>query len=257
MNQWMKCVDILRNQSTSVYLNQAAVSGKYFEHYLLNKYPTQANIKISFAFHTTGYFYVHQGCANWCDGVTLKEDGVSFTNLESEVVRCLNQRCLHCGNLGAGVICKASNCSTVLHLPCAAISGAFQDLNSKTVLCSSHLDLTVSLVGDKANCTVCDSPGKISALVLCSNCGCHYHGKCLALILDPGVRAGWQCPACKMCQACRQPGDDGKLLSCDTCDKSYHTFCLRPQLSSIPKHSWKCKVNGSNKVKSTSLTNPA
>jgi histone-lysine N-methyltransferase MLL3 len=56
------------------------------------------------------------------------------------------------------------------------------------------------------------------------------------------ARAGWQCPACKLCQACRQPGDESKLLSCDTCDKAYHIFCIRPALSSIPKHSWKCKV---------------
>jgi hypothetical protein len=57
------------------------------------------------------------------------------------------------------------------------------------------------------------------------------------------IRAGWQCPACKICQACRQPGEEGKLLACDTCDKTYHIFCLRPALSSIPKHSWKCKVS--------------
>lgn len=174
--------------------------------------------------------------------MSLKEDGITFTNLEVETIRSLNQRCLHCGNLGAGVVCRASNCGAVFHLPCAAISGAFLDPCSKTVLCSSHLDLAVSLVGVKANCTVCNSPGKISALVLCNNCGNHYHGTCMALNLDPSIRAGWQCPACKICQACRQPGDESKQLSCDTCDKSYHIFCLRPALSSIPKHSWKCKV---------------
>ncbi|ODN00515.1 Histone-lysine N-methyltransferase 2C, partial [Orchesella cincta] len=190
---------------------------------------------------TSGYFYVHQGCANWCEGVTQKDDS-SFINLESELIRSLSQRCLHCGNLGAGVICKAPHCGVIFHFPCAAISGAFQDPCSKSVLCSSHLDLAVSMVGDKANCTVCDSPGKISSLIMCSSCGHHYHGSCMALNCDPGIRAGWQCPACKMCQACRQPGDESKLLSCDTCDKSYHIFCLRPALSSIPKHSWKCKL---------------
>lgn len=58
-----------------------------------------------------------------------------------------------------------------------------------------------------------------------------------------GVRAGWQCPDCRVCQVCRQPEDDSKVMLCEKCDKAYHAQCLRPIVTTIPKIGWKCKVS--------------
>ena len=98
--------------------------------------------------------------------------------------------------------------------------------------------------GQEALCVVCHTSGRINEQLFCTSCGQHYHGNCLdpPVEVNPGVRAGWQCPECKICQMCRQPGDDNKMLVCDTCDKGYHTFCLRPVMTTIPKNGWKCKV---------------
>jgi histone-lysine N-methyltransferase MLL3 len=57
------------------------------------------------------------------------------------------------------------------------------------------------------------------------------------------VRAGWQCPDCRVCQVCRQPEDDSKVMLCEKCDKAYHPQCLRPIVTTIPKIGWKCKVS--------------
>ncbi|CAG7629500.1 unnamed protein product [Allacma fusca] len=190
---------------------------------------------------SAGYYYVHVSCALWCDNVLRLDDG-TYKNLEKEIVRALSQHCSHCGNLGAGIACKAPGCGCSLHFACAATSGGFQESSSRTTLCVSHTDLAVAMLGKAANCTVCDQPGSISSLLMCCSCNNHYHSACLALNSDPTIRAGWQCPACKVCQACRQPGEDTKLLPCDACDKVYHIFCLRPALTSCPKYSWKCKM---------------
>jgi ribosomal protein S27AE len=76
--------------------------------------------------------------------VEVKEDG-TFKNLEVELVRALNQRCHHCGNLGAGLMCKVDGCDSLLHFPCAALSGAFQNPVTKAVACFSHLESPQSL----------------------------------------------------------------------------------------------------------------
>ena len=57
----------------------------------------------------------------------------------------------------------------------------------------------------EACCVVCDTPGSISDQLFCTSCGQHYHGNCLDPMVEvnPVVRAGWQCPECKICQTCR------------------------------------------------------
>lgn len=57
------------------------------------------------------------------------------------------------------------------------------------------------LVVDMA-CMVCESSSPESSLLFCSSCGNHYHGNCLkpCITMSASVRAGWQCPDCKMCQ---------------------------------------------------------
>lgn len=78
--------------------------------------------------------------------------------------------------------------------------------------------------------------------MVCSSCGDHYHGKCIGLAQQPGVRAGWQCKSCRSCQICRIPDpSDGRTLACETCDKLYHPQCLRPTMATIPKYGWKCR----------------
>lgn len=78
--------------------------------------------------------------------------------------------------------------------------------------------------------------------MVCSTCGDHYHGKCIGLAQQPGVRAGWQCKSCRSCQICKiQDNTEGRALACESCDKLYHAQCLRPVLSTIPKYGWKCR----------------
>lgn len=91
-------------------------------------------------------------------------------------------------------------------------------------------------------CRICGGLGDVSNLIMCSLCGDHYHGTCIGLAQQPGVRAGWQCKTCRSCQICRIPDtSDGRTLSCETCDKLYHAQCLRPIMATIPKYGWKCR----------------
>lgn len=95
---------------------------------------------------------------------------------------------------------------------------------------------------DVNNCRGCGGLGDVSNLIMCSLCGDHYHGTCIGLAQQPGVRAGWQCKACRSCQICRIPdASDGRTLACETCDKLYHAQCLRPVMATIPKYGWKCR----------------
>ena len=61
------------------------------------------------------------------------------------------------------------------------------------------------LAGQEAYCVVCDTPGNINEQLFCTSCGQHYHGNCLDPTVEVNlvVRAGWQCPECKICQTCR------------------------------------------------------
>lgn len=107
----------------------------------------------------------------------------------------------------------------------------------------SHLHLFLA-AKDESHCVVCGEPGDILRQLFCTSCGQHYHGDCLdpEIECNTVVRAGWQCPECKVCQGCRNPGDDNKMLVCDFCDKGYHTFCLNPAMKGIPNNSWRCSV---------------
>lgn len=92
------------------------------------------------------------------------------------------------------------------------------------------------------NCLTCSNLGDIGNLMMCSNCGDHYHGSCIGVAQQPGVRAGWQCKTCRSCQICRIPDNtEGRSLACENCDKLYHSQCLRPVMATIPKFGWKCR----------------
>jgi [histone H3]-lysine4 N-trimethyltransferase MLL3 len=77
---------------------------------------------------------------------------------------------------------------------------------------------------------------------MCVGCGDHYHGTCIGVAQQPGIRAGWQCKSCRSCQICRTPDIvEGRSLACEHCDKLYHAQCLRPVMATIPKYGWKCR----------------
>jgi len=139
MNLLMKSLGMWKNQNILLYLMQVL----YITNEISLKWLIDLQIKTCFIYFS-GYFYVHQQCASWCSGVESKEDG-SFRNLETELVRSLNQRCQHCGNFGAGLACRVHGCDVVLHFPCAALSGAFQNSTSRSVACFMHLESSQSL----------------------------------------------------------------------------------------------------------------
>lgn len=102
----------------------------------------------------------------------------------------------------------------------------------------------VRVAKDESHCILCNQPGDMQKQLFCTSCGQHYHSDCLEEEIECNtvVRAGWQCPDCKVCQGCRKPGDDNRMLVCDVCDKGYHTFCLNPSIKSIPPNGWRCSV---------------
>lgn len=195
-------------------------------------------------FEPSGHTTAHHCCAAWSDGVCQNEN-FQLLNVDKAVFSGITQRCTYCHRFGATIFCMEQGCNRVYHYPCAASSGSFQGIKSLILLCPEHLDLAEERVEmEELECAICDMPGNLSESLFCTSCGQHYHGSCLdpPVSIDPVVRAGWQCPNCKICQTCRQPGDDNKMLVCDTCDKGYHTFCLKPAMITIPKNGWKCKM---------------
>ncbi|ESO04749.1 hypothetical protein HELRODRAFT_78708 [Helobdella robusta] len=192
---------------------------------------------------TGGHVMAHQSCALWSAGVVAKDDG-NHLNVDVAVFNGLMQKCAYCNKYGATIVCLSTNCLHKYHYPCASGGGCFQNIKNMSLLCPDHCKQAVKLANQEACCVVCDVMGSMSDQLFCTSCGQHYHGNCLdpTVEVSPVVRAGWQCPECKICQTCRQPGDDNKMLVCDRCDKGYHTFCLKPAMSTIPKNGWKCKV---------------
>ncbi len=159
---------------------------------------------------------MHLSCAQWCNGVKEKGKGL-FENLEFELVRAISQRCCHCGNFGAGLICTVPNCTGALHFSCAATSGSFQESSARSTVCFNHADLVISLgkdvkslrrrsevcivgsgrlnheswfsflVGSAATCTVCNEVGNLASLVMCCTCGHQFHASCMALNSNPSM----------------------------------------------------------------------
>ncbi|XP_066441659.1 histone-lysine N-methyltransferase 2C isoform X2 [Eleutherodactylus coqui] len=198
------------------------------------------DIRVQFLFESTGHCWAHQRCAEWSPGVHHSEDQ-ALVNVDKAVISGSTERCAYCKHLGATIKCCEETCSQTYHYPCAAGSGAFQDLACFSLLCPEHIGQALERYKDAADCALCDSSGDLLDQLFCTTCGQHYHGMCLDIAVTPLKRAGWQCPDCKVCQNCKHSGDDNKMLVCDTCDKGYHTFCLQPVMDSVPTNGWKCK----------------
>ncbi|KAK3105764.1 hypothetical protein FSP39_005042 [Pinctada imbricata] len=203
-------------------------------------YPEDADVPQ--VFETSGHTWAHHCCAMWSEGVTQSMDN-NLKNVDKAVFNGLSQICSYCRRYGATISCIVPNCTKKYHYPCAAAGACFQEFKSLMLLCPDHTDQAEAKASIEAQCIMCETVGNISAQLFCTSCGQHYHGSCLhpAVAMTKEVRAGWQCPECKICQMCRQPGEDSKMLVCDTCDKGYHTFCLKPAMTTIPKNGWKCK----------------
>ena len=99
----------------------------------------------SLLFETNGYFFVHENCAAWSDGVNIKKgpkeevmspdklanttpekskiktNADNMTCVDKAVKASINQKCAYCNHFGASVKCKASG--KMYHFPCAAASG--------------------------------------------------------------------------------------------------------------------------------------
>ncbi|XP_033732984.1 LOW QUALITY PROTEIN: histone-lysine N-methyltransferase 2C-like [Pecten maximus] len=200
------------------------------------------DIDLTQVFEQSGHTLAHHCCAAWSEGVVQTHD-LLLKYVDRAVYTGLSQKCSYCRNYGATINCRVTKCNKKYHYPCASARGCFQDIKTLSLLCPDHTDQAETIAGEEALCVICDLVGNISEQLFCTSCGHHYHGSCLhpSVAMTPEVRAGWQCPDCKICQMCRHPGEDSKMLVCDTCDKGYHTFCLKPVMTTIPKNGWKCK----------------
>ncbi|XP_059154742.1 histone-lysine N-methyltransferase 2C-like isoform X4 [Physella acuta] len=202
------------------------------------------DVEVSQLFEPTGHLWAHRCCAMWSEGVTLVDvdKTVTFQDVDKTVYNALSQRCSHCRKYGATIVCCIPECGKRFHFPCASAGGCFQDLITLSLLCPEHIDQAEAIAGNAAACIQCNEVGSLKDQLFCTTCGYHFHGNCLCPPVDmkPIVRAGWQCPNCKICQTCRTASDDSKMLVCDKCDKGYHTFCLKPAMTTIPKNGWKC-----------------
>uniref|UniRef100_A0A3B3HJG1 PHD-type domain-containing protein n=1 Tax=Oryzias latipes TaxID=8090 RepID=A0A3B3HJG1_ORYLA len=182
--------------------------------------------------------WVHHWCAAWSEGVNQTEDE-ELENVDKAIISGTQQICEYCKRFGATIRCHIEGCTRFYHFPCSAASGSFQSMKELLLLCPEHFNKAEEL-GEDSWCAVCDSAGDLTDLLFCTGCGLHYHATCLDTGATPILRAGWQCPECKVCQTC-QPGEDSKMLVCDSCEKGCHTFCLQPAMDSVPSDRWKCR----------------
>ncbi|XP_060778550.1 histone-lysine N-methyltransferase 2C isoform X8 [Neoarius graeffei] len=199
------------------------------------------DINVQSLFDPTGQCCAHLRCAAWSEGVWRGEGGQAQLYVDKAIDSGSTEYCAYCKRLGASIKCCEEGCGRSYHFPCAAAAGTFQDVRTYTLLCPDHIQLALVRYKDDVKCLVCDSPGDFHDQLFCTTCGQHYHGACLEVAVTPLMRAGWQCPDCKVCLTCRNPGEDSKMLVCDMCDKGYHTFCLEPVMDSIPTSGWRCK----------------
>ncbi|XP_078806750.1 histone-lysine N-methyltransferase 2D isoform X4 [Oryzias latipes] len=188
----------------------------------------------------SGGCWVHHWCAAWSEGVNQTEDE-ELENVDKAIISGTQQICEYCKRFGATIRCHIEGCTRFYHFPCSAASGSFQSMKELLLLCPEHFNKAEELAGEDSWCAVCDSAGDLTDLLFCTGCGLHYHATCLDTGATPILRAGWQCPECKVCQTCRQPGEDSKMLVCDSCEKGCHTFCLQPAMDSVPSDRWKCR----------------
>lgn len=106
---------------------------------------------VGLLFETNGFFYVHENCAAWSDGVArkvVKEEETdktpekkkkidSYIGVDKAIIASVNQKCVYCKHFGASVKCKASG--KTYHFPCAAASGSFMHKPTLTLVGTDSL----------------------------------------------------------------------------------------------------------------------
>ena len=111
---------------------------------------------LTLLFETNGYFYVHENCAIWSDGVKrppIKDESKpesmdktpekksklaeTITGVDLAVSKSVNQKCTYCKHFGASVKCKDSG--KFYHFPCAAASGSFMYKGTTTLVGTDSL----------------------------------------------------------------------------------------------------------------------
>ena len=184
-------------------------------------------------FDPSGHVIAHHCCAAWSWGVAARAttirgsgtggecDNFILVGVDKAVLRSLTRKCKYCQSYGASVKCKVDGCISWYHYPCAIASGAFQDKHSCSILCTPEHRHEARLLSTDATCASCDTIGDLSDLLFCISCGQHYHARCInaQLTVTGEVRAGWQCPDCKVCQTCLDSRDDERMIICEACDK--------------------------------------
>ncbi|GAB1600281.1 hypothetical protein Ahia01_000305800, partial [Argonauta hians] len=178
------------------------------------------DVDVHQVYEITGHVWGHQSCACWSEGVTVRDDD-SLQFVDRAVFAGLTQKCSYCNRYGATITCGIPRCTKKYHYPCAASSGCFQDIKGPSLLCPDHIDQAETIAGQQVLCITCGKWSGNCSLLFCTTCGDHYHGHCLqpTVAVQPAVRAGWQCPKCKLCLTCKQSAEEGKMLFCDNCDK--------------------------------------
>ena len=100
------------------------------------------------------YFYVHENCATWSDGIkkpAVKEEAKesektpekkdkladTISGVDLAVRASVNQKCSYCKHFGASVKCKVSG--RMYHFPCAVASGSFMHKPTMTLVGTDSL----------------------------------------------------------------------------------------------------------------------
>ena len=128
-----------------------------------------------------GYFYVHQACASWSQGVTRPSIDMklgtlgALTGVDLALIRSVSIRCQLCGSYGASLTCPVADpcasvpgggagtggCSKSFHFPCAVSAGSYFNVKTYTSHCSDHVHQGSISAGMDAQCVICRSPGNV------------------------------------------------------------------------------------------------
>lgn len=140
-----------RRQKSFNKCRNPALTNEYVDEFTIIGHIEQSdNVIVS-----EGMFYVHQSCAMWSSGVVktgkkiaIDEEvftklvvlvGGGLDNVATVVSESISRKCSNCGHFGASLICRVAGCPRLYHFPCATAAGAFQDVKTTSMFCSSHL----------------------------------------------------------------------------------------------------------------------
>lgn len=133
-----------RQKSLNKCRNPSLTNIEYIDELTIIGHPEEPDVSTLF---DSLDFYVHNSCAIWSSGVTRCEDS-GLENVGPVILQSISRKCASCNHFGASMPCRVTSCTKFFHFPCAAASGAFQDIQSYTLFCNQHLG-QVPLQGKK------------------------------------------------------------------------------------------------------------